>query len=369
MTQDQPAAPLRFDPSFEHPAPDEAETQASIDQTMHRIQQATWSDGGRPLRSVHAKAHGLLVGEFIVDAGLPPVLAQGVCAAPARHPGVLRLSTIPGDILPDDVSTPRGLALKLLDVGGARLPGSEGDATQDFLFVNGPSFQQPDARGFARSLKLLAATTDKAEHAKQLLSAVLRGAERLVEGAGGSSATLMALGGHPETNPLGDSWYSQVPVLWGEHFGKLSLRPLSPGLVALARTAVDLAGRPDGLREAIAAHFAGQGGEWELRVQLCTDIERMPIEDASKVWDEALSPYRRVARLVVPPQPAWDAVRARASDELLAFSPWHGIAAHRPLGSVMRLRRQAYANAQRFRAERNQRSLAEPRTLGELGLG
>lgn len=363
-----PIDPLRYDPSYEHPAPDEAETQASIDASMRRIQERTLADGGKALRSVHAKSHGLLVGELVVEAGLPAVLAQGLFAQAGRYALVMRLSTIPGDLLPDDVSTPRGMAIKVVGVEGARLPGSEGDATQDFVLVNGPAFMKPDARAFAASLKLLAATTDRAEGAKQVLSAALRGLEKIVEAVGGHSATLAALGGHPETHPLGETYYSQVPILFGEHFGKIAVRPVSASLKALENAPVDLDGRPDGLREAVAAHFAAHDAEWELCVQLCTDIEKMPIEDASKVWDEALSPYVPVARVLVVGQPSYDAARARVIDEGLGFSPWHGLAAHRPLGSVMRLRRQAYAEARRFRAERNQRKLSEPKAIGELGI-
>lgn len=36
----------------------------------------------------------------------------------------MRFSTNPGDMLDDKVSTPRGLAIKLIGVEGARLPGS-----------------------------------------------------------------------------------------------------------------------------------------------------------------------------------------------------------------------------------------------------
>lgn len=360
--------PLRYDPSYEYPGPDEAETQASIDETMHRIQEKTWADGGKAIRSVHAKSHGLLVGELVVPDGLPPMFAQGIFARPGRLPVVIRLSTVPGDILPDDVSTPRGMAVKVIGVEGARLPGSEGDVTQDFVLVNGPAFQKPNAKDFASSLKLLAATTDKAEGAKQVLSAVLRGAEKALEAVGGKSATFLALGGHPETNPLGETYYSQVPVLYGQHFGKIQARPATDALKALAGAPVDLKDRPDGLRDAVAAFFAGQGGEWELCVQLCTNIDKMPIEDASVAWDEALSPYVPVARIVVPPQPSYSDTRAFAIDEGLAYSPWHGIAAHRPLGSVMRIRRQAYRLAQRFRAEKNQRALSEPKTIGDVGI-
>ncbi len=360
--------PLRYAPSYEHPGPHEAETQKAIDEQMHKIQEKTYADGGKAIRSVHAKSHGLLVGELLVAPGLAPAYAQGIAASVGSLPVVIRLSTVPGDILPDDVSTPRGMSVKIIGVEGERLPGSEGDATQDFIMVNGPAFQNKDASKFAANLKLLAATTDKAEGTKQVLSAALRGLEKVVEAAGGKSATLMALGGHPETHPLGETYYTQVPVLWGDYFGKVCVRPVSEELKALFKAPVDLKDKPNGLRDAVNEYFRTQGGVWELCVQLCTDIEKMPIEDASVVWDETLSPYVPVARLLVHPQPAYDHARAVAIDEGLAFSPWHGIAAHRPLGSVMRLRRQAYKNAQRFRAAKNQVGLSEPKTIADVGL-
>ena len=361
-------APLRFSPEYEHPEAGEAKTLADINEQMHKIQQKTWADGGKALRSVHAKSHGLLVGELRVPAGLPPHLAQGIFARPGTLPVVIRLSTTPGDILPDDISTPRAMALKIIGVDGARLPGSEGDVTQDFVMVDGPAFNKPDARSFAGSLKLLAATTDKAEGTKQVLSAALRGLEKVVEAVGGQSATLTALGGHPETNPLGETYYTQVPVLFGEYFGKICVRPASPSLKALHKAPVDLEDKPDGLRDAVAAYFEEQGGEWELCVQLCTNIGEMPIEDASVVWDEKLSPYVPVARIVVGAQASWSDAKARGIDEGLAFNPWHGVAAHRPLGGVMRVRRGAYEAAQRFRAEKNQRALSEPKAIGDIGL-
>ena len=361
-------APLRFLPSYEHPEPDEARTLADINEQMHKIQEKTHADGGKALRSVHAKSHGLLVGELRVPAGLPPELAQGIFARPGTLPVVMRLSTTPGDILPDDVSTPRAMAIKIIGVEGERLPGMEDDVSQDFILVNGPAFIAPDASTFARSLKLLAATTDKAVGTKQVLSAALRGLERAVEALGGKSATLTALGGHPETNPLGETYYSQVPVLFGEYFGKICVRPASPSLKALYREPVDLKGKPDGLRDAVARYFEEQGGEWELCVQLCTDIAEMPVEDASVVWDEQASPYRPVARIVMGAQASWSDARASAIDEGLAFNPWHGVAAHRPLGGVMRVRRGAYLAAQRFRAEKNQRTLSEPKAIGDIGV-
>ena len=111
-------APLRFSPPYEHPAPDEAKTLADINEQMRRIQEKTLADGGKALRSVHAKSHGLLVGELRIPAGLAPELAQGLFARPGTLPVVIRLSTTPGDILPDDVSTPRPLVFVFHGHGG-----------------------------------------------------------------------------------------------------------------------------------------------------------------------------------------------------------------------------------------------------------
>ena len=358
--------PIPYDPSCEVLEEDETQTAFDLQTAMRSISTRTWEDSGHATRSVHAKAHGVLLGELTVPDGLPEAYAQGMFARPATYPAVLRLSTTPGDVLDDKVSTPRGLALKVVGVPGARVEGSEGETTQDFVLVNGPVFSAPGASRFLNSVKLLAATTDKAPNLKIAFSAVARGAEKLLEAVGGDSVTLKGLGGQPETHPLGETYFSQVPILYGRYMAKVSVAPLSPELVALKDAPVDLAGKPDGLREAVVGHFARHGGEWELRVQLCADLDRMPIEDASVEWPEELSPWVAVARLRVAPQPAWDEAVVHQVDEGMQFNPWHALAAHRPLGSIMRVRKAVYAMSKRFRAERNGMAIAEPSSLDYL---
>lgn len=360
--------PILFDESLEHIEADEAQTAEQLIETLTKINETTLEHEKHAFRSVHAKSHGLLTGELVVPDDLPRELAQGIFARAGRFPLVMRLSTVPGDILDDSVSTPRGMAIKILGVEGERLPGSTGDSTQDFVMVNGPAFSAPNAKKFAGTLKLVGATTDRAEGAKKALSAVLRGTERLIEAFGGKSSTLLALGGQPETNPLGDTYYSQVPIRFGDFVVKVSVAPRSPNLTALTDAELNVNGKPNGLRDAMVEHFASQGGEWDLRVQFCTDTEAMPIEDASVVWPEEKSPYIDVARIVLPPQPAWDTARQQAIDDGLAFSPWHGVVAHRPLGSVMRARRVAYSVMAKFRAHHNARAIGEPASLGDLKL-
>jgi hypothetical protein len=50
----------------------------------------------------------------------------------------------------------------------------------------------------------------------------------------------------------------------------------------------------------------------------------------------------------------------------MSFSPWHGVVAHRPIGSVMRIRKAAYRFSAGFRARHNGKSTAEPVDLGKL---
>lgn len=149
---------------------------------------------------------------------------------------------------------------------------------------------------------------------------------------------------------------------YGDYIVKVALKPASSNLQLLQGVPVDLQDKPDGLREAVAAFFSTQGGEWDVCVQFCTNSADMPIEDASVVWPEDQSPYLPVARISVQPQSSWSDQRA-AAENTLSFSPWHGLAAHRPLGSIMRVRKAAYEAARLFRAEHNQVKVAEPRDL------
>ncbi len=358
----RPIPPLRFTPSMETPSADEADTNQGLIDALTRISRTTFEHSGHAIRSVHAKAHGVVHGTFEVLDRLPPDYAQGLFARPASYRAALRFSTLPGDILDDSVSTPRGLAVKVVGVEGARLPGSEADTTQDFIMVNAPAFAAPNAAKFLGNLKMMAATTDKAEGLKKAVSAVNRTAESVLEAFGGKSPTLTTMGGQKQTHILGETFYSQVPILYGDFIAKFSATPVFD-LSLLTDAPID-PGDPDALRSAVSRHFASHGGEWDFRVQLCTDLDTMPIEDASVIWPEDRSPYVPVARLTVPPQDSWSREGVAAIDEGAAFSPWHGLAAHRPLGSVMRARNTTYSSSARFRSEHNGCPIHEPKADG-----
>ena len=250
------APPVPFTTGVETIGDNEQETIQGVNDTFDKILDTTAHDYGHAVRSVHAKAHGILQGTLTVLPGLPPELAQGMFAKPGEHGVYMRLSTNAGDILPDAISLPRGLALKVLDVEGERLPDAEG-RTQNFVMVNGPVFQARTTDQFLGNLKLLAGTTDKLEGTKKAMSAVLRGVNTALEAVGIESPKVQSLGGAPNSDPLGQTYYSVTPFRYGDHVAKFSVAPVAPALTA--RTGAEIgasAERPDAIRDTVAAEMA-----------------------------------------------------------------------------------------------------------------
>lgn len=351
--------PILFAPDIEEVQPHEADTIAELNAAFDNILNTTARDYGRAVRAVHAKAHAVLEGVFIVDADLPPELAQGLFAQAGGHKAYIRLSTNAGDILPDDVVLPRGLALKVLDVDGDRLAGAEGTA-QDFIMVDSPVFQSKTTEEFAGSLKMLAKTTDRMEGAKEALSGVLGAVNKVLGAVGLESVTLASLGGAPNVDPLGEIYYSVTPFRYGDYIAKFSLAPISPHLTALTGKDVVVSGNPDAIRDQVRREMRGGEGSWEFRVQLCRDLEKQPIEDPTREWKEEDSPWLRVGRLTVGPQDSWDPARVTAVDEQMRFSVWTGLEAHRPLGNINRARRDTYDHSVDFRTAFNRCPIHEP---------
>ena len=366
MPDDIKHTPVPFTPAVEKRADDEAETIQGLNDQIRLIQKTTAKDYGTAVRGVHAKGHAIVKGKLEVLSGIAPALAQGLFSAPGTYDALLRFSTLPGDILDDSVSVPRGLAIKLFDVPGDRLSGSEADTTQDFILVNGPAFASPTPKAFLANLKMLAKTTDVGEGLKKGLSATMQTLDAALETVGVQSPTIQTLGGTPNTHPLGETYYTQVPLRHGGYIAKLSVAPVSPNLTELAGSKVDTSGRPDALREVMAQVLIEQDSVWELRVQLCTDLETMPVEDASVVWDEKQSPCITVGRITVLAQSGWEHGLSEQQEQAVAYSPWHGLAAHQPIGGVNRARKPTYEKSVQFRGERNGCPVHELRSLAEL---
>lgn len=367
---DSGISPLQYHPAYEvldKEVLDEGFTRRkeNLQSTLRKISETTHRHSAYATPCLHAKSHGLIYAEMEIYDNLPPHLAQGMFASPKKLPLVMRFSTVPGDILNDKLCTPRSLAIKILGVEGERLTGSEEATTQNFLFVNGSSFLSSSVQQFLSNLKLLA-NSDNSPEFKQFLSQILQATSKLIESLSGGRQRLMNSEGQPETNILGETYFSQDPILYGDFMAKVALVPVAPALLALTNKPIDISFASDSLKKSVVDFFINNTAEWELRVQLCTDINQMPIEDSSVVWSEDVSPYLPIARIIAKPQIAWSPYRSQVVDNGMMFSPWHGIKSHRPLGSVMRLRKVTYEMSKHAQAMPNGKSIPEPTDLDDL---
>ncbi|WP_313293303.1 catalase family protein [Rhizobium rhizoryzae] len=351
--------PIHFSSDLETINDDEQETIAGLNQQFDVIMQKTAEDYGHAVRSVHAKSHGIIEAEMTIADGLPPELAQGMFATPGVHKVFLRLSTNAGDILPDAVSLPRGLAMKVLDVEGPRLPDAEG-STQDFIMVNGPVFQAPNAKKFLSSLKLLAKTTNRMEGTKTVMSSVLQTVNKGLEAVGVASPTIQSLGGGPNSDPLGETYFSVTPFRYGDYVAKFKLKPISPDLTKRTDTLIDASVQENAIRETVQAEMQETHGVWEFQVQLCRNLEQQPIEDPTVEWKEEDAPFVTVATVTAMPQDSWSDANVQKVDEEMRFSVWTGLEAHQPLGNINRARKDTYRHSAEFRARFNGCPFHEP---------
>ena len=122
----------------------------------------------------------------------------------------------------------------------------------------------------------------------------------------------------------------------------------------------------DGFRHATVDFFAEHDVVFELRAQLWANADTQPIEDTSVEWPAQDSQYRTVATIRLPRQAAYTPERVRYFDEVMTFRPAHSLAAHRPLGGVMRARLQVYQALSDFRHRENGIVAANTATVEEI---
>jgi hypothetical protein len=292
---------------------------------------------GRLRRAQHAKATGCVTAEFRIAETVPADLRYGVFAQPGRvFNSIVRFSNSPSTFVKDSVGTGRGLAIKLLDVGGTRAVPDDGDGTQDFLMVNHPVFPFADPKAYVETM-----TRKSIPLVGNLLAAahlaLLEPKEHRI---------LNHIRGKRVASPLDITYWSGTPFRLGP--------PTGPGGHAVKYSAVP---RPanrsvpswpdddppeDALTRALDAGLQSAAAVFDFRVQQQTDPVAMPVEDVSIEWDEGDSVPVTVASLSIPPQHVDASGEFAVRCESLSFNPWHALAEHRPIGGMNRLRRLVY---------------------------
>ncbi|MCX6215300.1 catalase family protein [Spirosoma sp.] len=357
---------VNYSPQVEQPIADETAILAHIEQVVIEMAQAATAKYGRAMHGTHAKAVGLLKGQLTVLDDLPSELRQGMFAEVGRqYEVVVRFSPGPPVPISDKASGQRGMSIKVLGVVGEHLTQSQEQTTQDWVLAVDKAFNAADARAFLKFFQFPAAKSPTIpEKVIVAGSQIARGLEAVLESVGLESPNLKFFG-RPPRHPLSDSYYSQAAVRYGTYIAKLAAFPTAEMVDLIGEPALEVM-EDETLRHVMNAYFADHEAQFDIRVQLCTDLVSMPVEDTSVEWPETQSPYRTVGRLVLPRQRAYSETKRAEFDERLSFNPAHALVEHQPLGSVMRARMQVYAATQRYRQTTNQVDELEPQHLSDL---
>lgn len=355
-----------YSPEVETLQPNEQEQIHKIVELMHAANVKSFDRHRHAIRDAHAKGHGTVVGQLQIYPDLPPHLAQGLFATPQTYPVVIRFSSAPGEIRDDSIPVPHGMAVKVIGVPGEKvLESQKHELTQDFLMVSQPVIPFGTVEKYLEMQTILAMQEDAPEEAQRALAALARGTNKVLEFLGLQNPLVQNVAA-PNEHLLGQTYHTMAALRYGDYIAKLSAAPLSPEVRALTGQVVDANKNPSLHRDLLVDFFREHGAEYELRAQLCVDLEQMPVEDASVLWDEALSPHQPIAKLVIPPQEAYSPARRVFSEDKLSFNPWHCLPEHRPLGSIMRVRIPAYEMSSRFRHEMNVQPRVEPKSIAEI---
>jgi hypothetical protein len=323
----------------EYPMPDEEILTVKLISLIKEMLEKNYLTG-TTYRDTHAKGHAAVRGEFIVDADLPQELRVGLFNQARSYPCWIRFANTSGTPRPDIKGDVRSMSIKLMGVDRRMLwQDDENEKTMDFLLMGAPKFLTPNLAQFY-----------------EMELALDKGGMRLawffLTHFRVTWTILTSFKACPSL--LEVPYWSQTAYLFGTRAVKYHIKPLLPATSTVPRKAAN-----NYLRQRLEEHLARADAAFEFMVQFQTDAEKMPIEDPTVPWHEALSPYRKVATIKIPSQSCGSAVQA-AFCEHLSFNPWRTLPEHRPLGAINRVRKAVYPAISSFRHHRNAVPLREP---------
>lgn len=347
------------------------------------------SQEGRLLRGVHAKSHGCVKAEFVIRDDIDEVYRVGLFAQPGKvheawirfsNAAVLREDDLKADREGKRQNGSRGMAIKVFDVDGDMLSTDNGRSHQDFLMINTPAFAFANVRDYLRLNRILERSEKGADPTPYFFPAALAqlgqpiegepaevtGKRQFLQGAiakdpllnnlsaddlrgtFASAKVAATIAQQTVRNPMQVQYFGAAPFLFGE--GQ-AMKFSAAACAATAQAAFDdvTAEYPakDYLREALEQAMKGsQDIGYDFKIQVRgVDADGLNIEDTTTTWPDELANYVNVARIIIKtPQSPYTA-EALDHCEKLAFSPWHSLAVHRPLGGINRLRQQVYTHS------------------------
>lgn len=326
------------------------------------------------LRGVHPKAHGCVKATFTINSDIAPEFQVGLFAEPGKQfDAVIRFSNAAALVGPDTIEVDpltkkevvehgsRGMAIKVFDVGGEVLIDDNGAHNQDFLMINQPVFAFANMEDYLRLDRVLDRDNDVpagffaplqlndpnlTEEQKRRILAYMEAEDISEEDIQRIARSFSIIKDEIQTtdvgNPLGVQYFSAAPFLFGpDRVMKFSAMPCTevPPIHSPPPP------RPENyLREALLETMGGNDElHFDFMLQVRGDGEDLGIEDATSKWDERDYPFTKVAKITISrPQLEIGSEENKAHCEKLAFTPWHSLVEHQPIGSINRLRKSVY---------------------------
>ena len=327
---------------------------------------------GRAVRGVHSKTFGVVKAEVQILRNVPPAYAQGIYAKPGRHGALIRYSSASNHLSADaTLGGVLGCAMKIFDVPGLKLVEDEPESTTfDLVLKNSPIFVANTAKHYLVLQELGNNKNAYLARGKtgfhELLTDVLTGKGTFEQSdwAWDELFAFVKLGQTPVRNPLLSTFSTMAAVRHGDYVAKVRLAPATENTTRVIHRELDLRGRPDVFYPALVDELQASAFDFDLQVQLCTNLETMPVNDTTVEWPETLSPFVTVARVHVPRQDISGTDNSEKTDAL-AFNTWRVTEEHRPLGEIMQVRR-IYSASAKMRRTINHQPQTEPASVDEV---
>jgi len=345
-----------------------------IGRTEQYIAQSVTSEGtGRAVRDAHAKGYGLVRGEVEILGQLPAEYAQGIYATPGRHDALIRFSNgSPHAGADARLGGATGLALKIFGIAGPTLLDDEPDTgTFDYANINAPVFFCNTVEDYLFIQQLFveaqAYFAQGAAGRHRFYSDFLTGKGTLDQEhwAWDELLAFLSVAQTRPVNLLLSTYWTMGAVRHGDYIAKVRFAPAPAFAERVVQRNLDLMSAVEVYRPALVAELQARPYEFDIQVQLCADLAQMPVEDVTVEWPEQLSPFVTVAKLRFPRQDISGGDNLEKMDAL-SFTPWRVTAEHRPLGNIMRARKEVYRHSSILRHELNRQQRTEPSSADQV---
>ncbi|MEO1391376.1 MAG: catalase [Cyanobacteria bacterium J06634_5] len=360
-----------------------------------------YGDKPRALRDTHAKTHACVRGtleifdfdESAIKARLKQtvlsdrlsddeidaiVLKQGLFSTPQRYPVWIRFANGRTEVEDDYIGDARSMSVKVMEVEGDRLPDSHEAHTQDLITQNAEIFFIKTIKNYYGFFKfvvkgglwpllwlifhpfqLLALQSVTKRYPKSLLT------QRCWSG----SASALGLPDNFESLEPGQApvqypvavKYGFTPVACDAPHQPLPEESREWTSRAQAKRRRRASNTPDHYyREELIQSLAQPEAKycWNFDLQIQT-APKQSIDDVTVIWPEDKAPFFTVGRLTVAHQ-VIDFEAQCTFCENLRFSPWNGLAVHRPIGALNRLRAGVYRQVGEYRLRKQGLKYQEP---------